>query len=67
MLEKVAWVNGWEVRSRPDGSFGVYDDHSMLAGPFGHVEEAIGAASKLPRPAGTIGKPTGPLTWDNAK
>jgi hypothetical protein len=55
MLEKVAWVDGWEVRPRPDGSFGVYDHHSLLACPFGTAEEAIRAAQKLPHPTGVIG------------
>ena len=55
MNEKVAWVNGWEVRPRPDGSFGVYDDHGLMAGPFGTVQDAIEAASQLPHPTGTVG------------
>ena len=55
MTDKVAWVDGWEVRTRPDGSYGVNDDHSMLAGPFGRKDEAIAAAMKLPHPEGVIG------------
>jgi hypothetical protein len=55
MSKKLAWVNGWEVRPHSEGSFAVYDDHSMMAGPFGRVTEAIEAAMKLPHPTGTFG------------
>lgn len=60
MAEKVAWIDGWEVRRRPDGSYGVYDDHSLMAGPFGHKEEAIAAAMQLPHHNGVfdVSKPT---------
>ena len=54
-MDKVAWIDGWEVRPRPDGSYGVYDYHGLLAGPFGTVTDAIVAARQLPRPAGTMG------------
>lgn len=58
MSEKVAWVNGWEIRPRPDGGFGVYDLHGLVAGPFGTREEAFEAAMKLPKPArSTVGTP----------
>lgn len=43
-------VNIWEVRPRPDGGFGVYDDHGMVAGPFGTRNEALDAAMHLVRP-----------------
>lgn len=56
MADKVAWIDGWEVRPRPDGSYGVYDDHSLMAGPFGHKEEAIAAAMKLPHRQGIVGQ-----------
>ena len=55
MADKVAWIDGWEVRPRPDGSYGVYDDHSLMAGPFGNKEEAISAAMKLPHRQGVVG------------
>lgn len=42
-------VDGWEVRTRDDGSFGVYDSHGMISGPYGSKSEAIGAALQLPR------------------
>jgi hypothetical protein len=42
-------VYGWEIRSRPDGSFGVYDSHGLVDGPFGTKEEALTAALRLPR------------------
>ena len=53
MSEKVAWVNGWELRPRPDGGFGVYDLHGLIAGPFGTQEEAFEVAMKLPKPEGS--------------
>ena len=37
MREKVAWVTGWELRPRPDGGFGVYDLHGLIAGPVWHA------------------------------
>ena len=43
-------VDGWEVRFRADGGFGVYDSHGLLSGPFGRRDEAIAAARKLPKP-----------------
>ncbi|MDB5538847.1 MAG: hypothetical protein JWQ89_574 [Devosia sp.] len=43
------WVDGWEVRDRPDGSYGVYDSHGLLAGPFGRQVEAMAAALQLPK------------------
>ncbi len=43
-------VDGWEVRSRDDGGFGVYDGHGMISGPHGSKAEALGAAMKLPKP-----------------
>jgi hypothetical protein len=42
-------VDGWEIRDRPDGAFGVYDAHGLLAGPFGTKEEAMKAALSLPK------------------
>ena len=42
-------VDGWEVRSREDGGFGVYDGHGLVSGPHWSKTEAIGAALKLPR------------------
>jgi hypothetical protein len=50
-------VDGWEIRRRDDGSFGVYDFHGMLAGPFGTKEAAMAAALRLPRASGGIKKP----------
>jgi hypothetical protein len=43
-------VNSWEVRHRPDGGYGVYDDHGLIAGPFGTRTEALNAAMHLARP-----------------
>jgi len=45
----VDWVDGWEIHYRPDGGYGVYDDHGLLAGPFGTKEGAIQAALTLPK------------------
>ena len=42
-------INEWEIRLRPDGSFGVYDVHGMVAGPFGSNTEAIAVALQLPK------------------
>lgn len=42
-------INGWEIRPRPDGGFGVYDVHGMLAGPFGSKTEAMAVALQLPK------------------
>jgi hypothetical protein len=52
--DRIAWIDGWEVRERPDGSFGVYDDHGMIAGPFGNKYAAIAAAAQLPKPRGSV-------------
>lgn len=52
MDQDVAWVDGWEIRRRPDGSYGVYDSHSLLDGPFGTESEAMAAALRLPHPFG---------------
>lgn len=60
MDKETAWVDGWEVRRRPDGSYGVYDSHSLLEGPFRTEQEAMAAALRLPHPAGNkprIGEP----------
>ncbi len=57
MEKEVAWIDGWEVRKRPDGSFGVYDSHSMLDGPYGRKEEAMAAALRLPHPTGQRMRP----------
>jgi hypothetical protein len=43
------WFDGWEVRGRADGSFAVYDDHGMMAGPFGTERAAIQTALMLPK------------------
>jgi hypothetical protein len=56
MHDRVAWVDGWEIRPRDDGGFGVYDAHGLIAGPFGTKEQAITAASRLPRHAGIFGQ-----------
>lgn len=50
MNQTIDRVDGWEVRPRPDGGFGVYDLHGLIAGPFGTRSEAIAAALDLPRP-----------------
>ena len=42
-------INEWEIRPRPDGSFGVYDVHGMVAGPFGSKTEAMAVALQLPK------------------
>lgn len=49
MSKVVDWVDGWEVRSREDHGYGVYDDHGLVAGPFGTEAAAIQAALLLPK------------------
>lgn len=48
MEKTVVRINGWEVRQREDGSYGVYDDHGLMDGPFGWMEDSIIAAKSLP-------------------
>jgi len=60
MDKEVAWVDGWEIRQRCDGSFGVYDDHGLLDGPFGTKNEAMAAALRLPHPKGNRLQPLRP-------
>lgn len=52
MEKDTAWVDGWHVRQRADGSYGVYDGHGLLAGPYGDEQSALAAALALPHPAG---------------
>lgn len=52
MSKIVDWVDGWEIRLREDGGYGVYDDHGLVAGPFGTEEAAIEAALVLPKRGG---------------
>lgn len=49
MSEVFGVINGWQIRDRRDGSYGVYDDHGMVSGPHGSKTEAIGAALQLPK------------------
>ena len=55
MSDKITVVNGWEVRPNLDGSFSVYGDKTLMAGPFGRVLDAIEAAMKLPHPTSPLG------------
>lgn len=41
------WVDGWEVHYRADGGYAVYDEHGMVAGPFGTRSAAVQAALLL--------------------
>jgi hypothetical protein len=52
MSETSGIVDGWEIRRRDDGTFGVYDFHGLLAGPFGTKEAAMAAALRLAKPTG---------------
>jgi hypothetical protein len=56
MSNIVDWVDGWEIRLRDDRGYGVYDDHGLVAGPFGTEEAAIQAALLLPKRG--LGEPT---------
>jgi hypothetical protein len=49
MSKVLDWVDGWEIRIRDDHGFGVYDEHGLVAGPFGTEEAAIQAALALPK------------------
>lgn len=49
MSHYVDWVDGWEIHSRPDGGYGVYDSHGLVAGPYGRKEDALAAALRLPK------------------
>jgi hypothetical protein len=55
MSHYIDWVDGWEIHSRPDGGYGVYDAHGLVAGPYGTKDAALKAALQLPKPrqAGT--------------
>jgi hypothetical protein len=50
MSDMVDRVDGWEIRHRDDGGYGVSDAHGLVAGPYGTREEAMAAALRLPRP-----------------
>ena len=56
-------IDGWEIRLRADGSFGVYDVHGMIAGPFGSKTEAMAAAPLLPRDGRDQAAVAGASTW----
>jgi hypothetical protein len=49
MSKIVDWVDGWEIRLRDDRGYGVYDEHGLVAGPFGTEAAAIEAALLLPK------------------
>lgn len=50
MSKLVDWVDGWEIQLRDDHGYGVYDEHGLIAGPFGTERAAIEAALRLPKP-----------------
>ena len=49
MSKIVDWVDGWEIRLRDEQDYGVFDEHGLVAGPFGTEEAAIEAALMLPK------------------
>jgi hypothetical protein len=49
MSKLVSWVDGWEIRRREDHAYGLYDEHGLVAGPFGTEAAAIRAALCLPK------------------
>lgn len=51
MSHKVDWIDGWEIHGRPDGGYGVYDSHGLVAGPYGTKAAAMEAALQLPKHA----------------
>jgi hypothetical protein len=57
MDKEVAWIDGWDVLQRPDGSYAVYDSHGMIEGPFGTQKQAMAAALRLPVKRRTAGGP----------
>jgi hypothetical protein len=60
MLEQVLLVNGWEIRSRDDHGYRVYDSHGLVAGPYGTEEEAMDAAILLPKHPADLNEAAGP-------
>ncbi len=56
MSQHADFVDGWEIHSRPDGGFGVYDSHGLVAGPYGRKEDAIAAALRLPKHRSSVAK-----------
>jgi hypothetical protein len=50
MLSSTDRVDGWEIRPRDHDTFGVYDAHGMLVGPFKTRAGAMLAALRLPKP-----------------
>ena len=53
-------VDGWEIRQRADGGFGVYDAHGLVDGPYGRKVDAIRAALRLPKPSVPQRRTVGP-------
>ena len=49
MLGDADFIDGWEIHSRPDGGYGIYDSHGLVAGPYGTKRDAIAAALQLPK------------------
>lgn len=58
MLRDADFIDGWEVHSRPDGGYGVYDSHGLVAGPYGTRQQAIAAALQLPKHTPAVSKDT---------
>jgi hypothetical protein len=52
MSKNIGWVDGWEIQLRDDGGYGVYDEHGLVAGPFGTEQAAFNAALHLPKRGG---------------
>ena len=68
MSDEIDRVDGWEIRSRPDGFFGVYDAHGMVEGPFETREDAMAVALALPRERrAQAGLASGPSTLVNVQ
>ncbi|WP_055045603.1 hypothetical protein [Devosia sp. A16] len=57
MSKVLDWIDGWQIRLRDDRGYGVYDDHGLVAGPFGTEEAAIQAALLLPKKQGRAPAP----------
>ena len=57
-------MDGWEIHYRDDGGYGVYDEHGLIAGPFGTKQAALQAALLLPKRTPDRTQTTGPRQID---
>jgi hypothetical protein len=58
------WIDGWEVIRGADGTYGVYNQQDLVAGPFDTKEKALRAALGLPRNSRPLERPPYPNNYD---